>query len=185
MPSVCHKYHDHKFTWSHQDCVITTMHVLIKFKGTTVTSKIMKQQQQQKSRRYRNTQEKLSLVKIKKATDVTGPDFLYTCLVMESNNLCPTVEAFCGGLSAYREPCTRSFFLLLWKSVCGTEQNLPDSSFNIILQLSKSAGDYTLVDNTWSLLGLHPHTLMVMLTNPSPPFTMYTSLMGTVSPYVL
>lgn len=128
MPSVCHKYHDHKFSWSHQDCVITTMQVLIKFKGTTVTSKIMKQQQQ-KYRRYQNTQEKLSLVKIKIATDVTGPDFLYTCLVTESNNLCPTVEAFCGGLSAYREPCTRSFFLLLCRSVCETKQNLSDSSF--------------------------------------------------------
>lgn len=126
MPSVYHKYHDHKFSQSHQGCVITTMHVLIKFKGTTVTSKIVKQKR--KSRRYQNTQEKLSLVKTKKATDVTGPDFLYTCLVTESNNPCPTVEIF---VKAYQP--TESMVLGASSFYCASLSVEPNRTYLILL----------------------------------------------------
>lgn len=128
-----HNYQDHKFSWGHQDCGITTMYVLIKFKGTTVTSKIMKQKR--KSRRYQNTPGKLSLVKTTttttKATDVT--DFPYTCLVTESiyaPQQKPFVEAFSLQRAfSLQTACTRSLFLSLCKSVCGTKRTLPDSSF--------------------------------------------------------
>lgn len=102
MSSVYHNYQDDKFSWGHQDCGITTMYVLIKFKGTTVTSKIVKQKR--KFRRYQNTPEKLSLVKTTTTKEKPQMLLIFRTHVWSQNQSMPHSRSLLWRPSAYREP---------------------------------------------------------------------------------
>lgn len=182
----CRLYTQSQFSWSHQDCVITTMHALINFKGTTVTSKIVKQKK--KIQEIPKHSRKVKSCQNKKATDVT--DFPYT--FGHRINLCPTAEAFCGVLSAYREPVLgASFFYCASLSVEPNEAYLiPLSShcppaFKVSRRLHTSRQHLKLARSSSPYPQGHAHkALAVPPLHSLCPFTMYTSLMGTVSPYV-
>lgn len=183
----CRLYTWSQFSWSHRDCVITTMHALIKFKGTTVTSKIVKQKKKiqeipKHSREVKSCQNKKS----------HRCHWFSIHMFGHSINLCSTAEAFCGVLSAYREPVLgASSFYCASLSVEPNEAYLiPLSShcppaFKVSRWLNTSRQHLKLARSSSPYPQGHAHkALAVPPLHSLCPFTMYTSLMGTVSPYV-